>query len=154
MRLWRISNHADLSGEGGRLAAGRWNRIGRRAVYLAEHSALALLETLVHLEIDPEDMPSGFRLLTVEVPDALAVTTLEEAELDTRSPGWRSDPAITRALGEAFFAAGESAVLRVPSVLVPDARNVVLNPLHPDASRVRIVAEARAAFDDRLLRRI
>ncbi len=154
MRLWRISNHADLSGEGGRLAAGRWNPLGRRVVYLAEHPALALLETLVHLEIDPEDMPSGFRLLTVEAPDEITVGSLDEAELDTASPGWRSDPAITRALGEAFFAKGSHALLRVPSVLVPQARNVLLDPLHPAAAGVRIVAEAEAAFDQRLLRRL
>lgn len=154
MRLWRISNHADLSGEGGRLAAGRWNPLGRRVVYLAEHPALALLETLVHLEVDPEDMPSGFRLLTVEAPDDIPLVDLAEAELDSTSPGWRSDPAITRALGEAFFAKGSHALLRVPSVLVPEARNVLLDPLHPDAARVRIVAEARAAFDQRLLRQL
>jgi len=154
VRLWRISNHADLSGEGGRLAAGRWNLLGRRVVYLAEHPALALLETLVHLEIDPEDMPSGFRLLTAEAPDNIPVASLDEAGLDTTSPGWRSDPAITRALGEAFFVAGSHALLRVPSVLVPEARNVLLDPLHPAAAGVRIVAEARAAFDDRLLRRL
>lgn len=153
MRLWRISNHADLSGEGGRLAAGRWNPLGRRVVYLAEHPALALLETLVHLEIDPEDMPSGFRLLTVEAPDDIPLADLDEATLDTTSPGWRSDPLVTRALGEAHFAEGRHALLRVPSVLVPEARNVLLDPLHPAAAGVRIVAEARAAFDNRLLRR-
>ncbi len=73
MRFWRISNYADLSGEGGRLAAGRWNRLGRRIVYLAEHPALALLETLVHLEIDAEDMPNRFRLLSIDAPDGIAL---------------------------------------------------------------------------------
>ncbi len=153
MRLWRISNHADLSGEGGRLAAGRWNRLGRRVVYLAEHPALALLETLVHLEIDAEDMPSGFRLLTVEAPDDVTMAELDEAGLDDGSPGWRGDPEITRGLAEGFFAAAEHALLRVPSILVPEARNVILNPAHPEASRVQIVADAAAAFDGRLLRR-
>jgi RES domain-containing protein len=57
MRLWRISNYADLSGEGGRRAEGRWHERGRPVVYLAEHAALALLETMVHLEIEYEDLP-------------------------------------------------------------------------------------------------
>ena len=65
MRLWRISNHVDLSGEGGRRAAGRWSHQGRRVVYLAEHPALAMLETLVHLEVDVEDLPSTYRLIEV-----------------------------------------------------------------------------------------
>lgn len=152
MRLWRISNYADLSGEGGRLAAGRWNRLGRRVVYLAEHPALALLETLVHLEIDAEDMPSRFRLLCIEAPDDIALTELPEAELDASNPDWRSNPGTTQALAEVFFNAGECALLRVPSVLVPEAHNVILNPGHPDAGHLRMVSDTRVAFDERLLR--
>ncbi len=152
MRLWRISNYADLSGEGGRLAAGRWNRLGRRVVYLAEHPALALLETLVQLEIDAEDMPSRFRLLSIEAPDDIALTELPEAELDGSSPDWRRHPDTTQALSEVFFNAGECAMMRVPSVLVPEARNVILNPAHADAGRLRIVSDVRVAFDERLLR--
>jgi RES domain-containing protein len=152
VRLWRISNYADLSGEGGRLAAGRWNRLGRRVVYLAEHPALALLETLVHLEIDAEDMPSRFRLLSIEAPDDIALTELPEAELDASSPDWRGNPVTTRALAEDFFDAGRHVLLRVPSVLVPEARNVILNPAHSDAARLRVVSDVRVDYDERLLR--
>jgi RES domain-containing protein len=76
MLLWRISNYADLSGEGGRRSDGRWHEQGRSVVYLAEHPALALLEVLVHLEIDPDDLPSSYQLLTVEVPDGLKIEAL------------------------------------------------------------------------------
>ena len=86
MRLWRISNHADLSGEGGRRVGGRWHERGRPVVYLSEHPALALLENLVHLEIDPEDLPSGYQLLTVDVPDG-RIESL--GEFRTRSHGAR-----------------------------------------------------------------
>lgn len=151
MRLWRISNHADLSGEGGRLAAGRWNHLGRRVVYLAEHPALALLETLVHLDIDAEDMPKRFRLLAIEASDNIALTELHEAELDASSPDWRRDPEKTRALAEDFFEAGRHVLLRVPSVLVPEARNLILNPAHPDAERLRTVSDIQVDFDERLL---
>lgn len=152
MRLWRISNHADLSGEGGRLAAGRWNHRGRPVVYLAEHSALALLETLVHLEVDAEDMPSAFRLLAVDVPDDVAFATWLEEDLDKAHADWRLNPETTRSLAEAFFADNEQALLRVPSVLVPSALNVLLNPAHRDAARVRIVSDTTVDFDGRLLR--
>ncbi len=152
MRFWRISNYADLSGEGGRLAAGRWNRLGRRVVYLAEHPALALLETLVHLEIDAEDIPAGFRLLTIEAPDELGLSERSAAELDAIDPGWRQNLETTRAVGEDFLAAGHHALLRVPSVLVPEAGNSILNPVHPDARHLRIVSDVRVPFDQRLLR--
>ena len=71
MRLWRISNHASLSGDGGLYASGRWHTRGRRVVYLADHPASALLEVMVHLEIDAEDLPTHYQLLGVEVPDGL-----------------------------------------------------------------------------------
>jgi RES domain-containing protein len=152
MRLWRISNHADLSGEGGRLAEGRWNYLGRRIVYLAEHPALALLETLVHLEVDAEDMPVNYRLLSVEAPDDLGFEAWIEADLDSSRPDWRSNGDSTRQLAERFFEEGRHALMRVPSVLVPEAYNFILNPAHGDASRLRIISDVHVAFDERLLR--
>jgi RES domain-containing protein len=148
MRLWRVSNHADLSGEGGRRVAARWHERGRPAVYLAEHPALALLETLVHLDVDPDELPSHYQLLTVEVADAVAVEELSEAELARID--WRNGPQDTRMLTEAWFRERRTAVLRIPSVIVPDAFNYLLNPLHPEAVRASIVARQRVAFDVRL----
>jgi RES domain-containing protein len=153
MRLWRISRHADLSGEGGRLAEGRWNRRGRPAVYLAEHPALALLETLVHLEIDAEDVPTNFRVLAVDVPDELRFAGWLEAELDSLHPDWRENSQTTRLLGEEFFERLEHVLLRVPSLLIPEACNFLLNPGHPDAVRLRIVSDEPLEFDQGLLRR-
>ena len=77
MWLWRISNHASLSGEGGLHASGRWHARGRRVVYLADHPASALLEVMVHLEIDAEDLPSHYQLLGVDVPDGMRVMAEE-----------------------------------------------------------------------------
>jgi len=152
MRLWRISNHVDLSGEGGRVAEGRWHRLGQPVVYLAEHPALALLETLVHLEVDPEDMPGSFRLLSVDVPDDVGFESRSEADLDALSPGWRTDRETTRTLAEGFFSRNAHALLRVPSVLVPAASNFLLNPANPHAPRLTIASDTPVAFDERLLR--
>jgi RES domain-containing protein len=149
MRLWRISNYADLSGEGGRRVAARWHERGRPVVYLAEHPALALLETLVHLDIDPDELPSHYQLLTVEAPDAVAVEELSEAEL-ARITDWRHAPRETRRLTRAWFGERRTALLRVPSALVPAAHNYLLNPLHPDAARIAVVARQTAEFDTRL----
>jgi RES domain-containing protein len=148
MRLWRISNHASLSGDGGLYASGRWHSRGRRVVYLADHPASALVEIMVHLEIDAEDLPTHYQLLGVEVPNDVNVTPLAENELPD---GWRQQSALTRALGDEWLRAGATAVLRVPSAIVPEAANYLLNPAHPDAERIGIESAMRAAFDPRLM---
>jgi RES domain-containing protein len=145
MRLWRILNHASLSGDGGLYASGRWHARGRRVVYLADHPASALLEVMVHLEIDAEDIPRDYQLLAVDVPDGVAMT----------SPGlpdnWRDQAAGTQALGDAWLREAATALLHIPSAIVPDASNYLLNPAHADAARIAIAAARRAAFDPRLM---
>jgi len=150
MRLWRVSNYADLSGEGGRRVAARWHDRGRPAIYLAEHPALALLETLVHLDVDPDELPSHYQLLTVEVADAVAVEEFSEAAL---TANWREASQDTRMLTRAWFGERRTALLRVPSAILPAAFNYLLNPLHPDAGRIAVVARQTAAFDARLFGR-
>lgn len=145
MRLWRISNHASLSGDGGLHASGRWHTRGRRVVYLADHPASALLEVMVHLEIDAEDLPRDYQLLGVDVPDGISAAFIGLPD------GWRNDIANTRTLGDAWLREGSSALLRVPSAIVPDARNYLLNPAHADAARITISEAQRAAFDPRLM---
>lgn len=148
MRLWRISNHASLSGDGGLYASGRWHSRGRRVVYLADHPASALVEVMVHLEIDPEDLPIHYQLLGIEVPDDVAVTALAESELPD---GWRQQIAVTRARGDEWLRAGATALLRLPSAIVPEAANYLLNPAHADAARISIASALRAPFDPRLM---
>jgi RES domain-containing protein len=148
MRLWRISNHASLSGDGGLYASGRWHSRGRRVVYLADHPASALVEVMVHLEIDPEDLPIHYQLLGIEVPDDVAVTALAESELPD---GWRQQIAVTRARGDEWLRAGATALLRLPSAIVPEATNYLLNPAHADAARISIASALRAPFDPRLM---
>ncbi|MGB9367406.1 MAG: RES family NAD+ phosphorylase [Xanthobacteraceae bacterium] len=148
MRLWRISNHASLSGEGGLHASGRWHTRGRRVVYLADHPASALLEVMVHLEIDSEDLPTHYQLLGVDVPDDLSITRLDKREL---ADGWREQVAVTRTLGDNWLRDASAALLCVPSAIVPDASNYLLNPAHPGAARISLTSAMRAAFDSRLM---
>ena len=78
MRIWRISNHADLSGTGGLRASGRWHSRGRPIVYCGEHPAAVLLEALVHLEVSlPEELPDSYQLLEIEVPRGVRRQVLE-----------------------------------------------------------------------------
>jgi RES domain-containing protein len=148
VRLWRISNHASLSGEGGLYASGRWHTRGRRVVYLADHPASALLEVMVHLEIDAEDLPTHYQLLGVDVPDDLKIASLDSGGLPA---DWRAQIAHTQSLGNAWLRAGSGALLRLPSAIVPGADNYLLNPAHVEAARVAIASAARAAFDPRLM---
>jgi len=148
MRLWRISNHANLSGAGGLHASGRWHTRGRPVVYLADHPASALLEVMVHLEIDAEDLPSHYQLLGVDVPDDLPIRRLDAHELP---PGWREQVTLTRALGDSWLREASMALLCVPSAIVPEARNYLLNSAHSEAARISIASAAITAFDPRLM---
>jgi RES domain-containing protein len=153
MRLWRISNHVDLSGEGGRRVDGRWHERGRPVVYLAEHPALALLEVIVHLEIDPDDLPRNYQLLEIEAADSISIEEFSKSTLDNHAPGWDRDQRISRTLTTSWFAQHRTALLRVPSIVVPHSSNFLLNPLHAEAAHVRIIAITRAEYDRRLFPR-
>lgn len=149
MRLWRISNHADLSGTGGLRFSARWHTRGRPIVYAAEHPAGALSEFLVH--IDLEDFPESFQLITIDIDDAVPTPTIEPHRLPA---SWINDATISRKLGDTWLAAASSSLLlRVPSVIVPDTWNVLINPGHPDAGKMRIVKTEKVPLDRRLARR-
>ena len=148
MILWRISNHVSLDGNGGLKAPGRWHTRGQRIVYCAPNPATALLEILVHAEIDPEDIPVSYRYLEVEVPDAIAIETLD---VDSLPKHWRSDPQTSRKAGDDWLRSGKTPLLRVPSVIVPMTWNVLINPGHPDSQKIRIVRAYEHGIDPRLL---
>jgi len=149
MRLWRIANYTDLNGDGGSISSGRWHSQGQKIVYLAESPAAALLERLVHLEIDTSEIPIGYQLIAIDAPDHIGFDAIASDDLPTN---WRSDDDGTRATGDRWLRANRTALLRVPSAIVPHTWNWLLNPLHPDAGKVRVKDVIRAPFDRRLLR--
>jgi RES domain-containing protein len=146
MVLWRISRHQELNGRGGILFAGRWHHAGTPVVYLAASPAGALIEVCVHTSVN--DIPSSFTLLKVLCPDL----TMEEIERTKLGRDWLERVEKTRELGSAWLRRGSSALLRVPSALVPETANYLLNPLHADAKRFQIEASFRYPFDVRLKR--
>ena len=148
MLLWRISNHRSLDGRGGLLASGRWHTRGRAVGYLAETAAGALLEALVHLELDYNDLPDTYGLLKAEAPDSLRAPKLDVNNLPET---WVRDQTTTRTAGDEWLAAGQTALLRVPSAIVPDTSNVLLNPEHADAGKIRVVWYRPYPWDRRLL---
>ena len=146
MELWRISNYADLSGGGGLQAAGRWHTRGKRIVYLADHPASALLEMLVHM--DRALIPATYCLLRVVVSENVVMDMIGT---NTLASDWRTQPALTRQVGDQWLDQSATALLQVPSVIVPDGKNFLLNPAHPDAAKVAITEIVNAPFDRRLL---
>jgi RES domain-containing protein len=138
---WRLCREpfADLAGEGARLYGGRWNTPGRPLVYAASSAALALLEVRVQLDLPPELLPADYVLLTIDLRD-LATETV---------PDFPPDPA---AFGDAWLRERRTPVLRVPSAIVPESTNLLLNPAHPAATEARIIGRRRFEFDRRLWR--
>jgi RES domain-containing protein len=139
MLAWRLCREpfADLTGEGARLYGGRWNTAGRPLVYAASAAALAVLEVRVHLDLPPELLPDDYVLLAIDLQELPVeeVTTLP------------ADPA---AFGDEWLRQQRSPVLQVPSAIVAESPNLLLNPAHPTAAQARIVSRRRFAFDHRL----
>lgn len=150
MRVWRLARaaHPALDGDGARRVGGRWNSPGVAVVYTSGTLALAALELLAHT--DPDLVPRDLRAFEVDIPDAIRPGLLDPASLPR---GWRaaSGHPDCRAAGDAWVQAGDEAVLGVPSALIPEERNYLLNPAHAQAARVRVVRARPFAFDARLL---
>ena len=149
MNLWRISRHRSLNGQGGRLFPGRWNNPGAPVVYLADSPGGAMVEVLVHLQVEDELMPPSYTLMQVMVPDDLEVPLLDVPV----GEGWKTNLKLTRKLGDAWLRARETALVRVPSAILPATFNYLLNPLHVDADKIAIAESWRGFYDARLLRR-
>jgi RES domain-containing protein len=150
--VWRITTarraRNAFSGEGARLYGGRWNPKGVPLVYTAESRALAMLEMLA------QDAPLRARYVVIPatIPEGVTVERLEAAELPR---GWRTIRRVEtlRAIGAAWAAAQRTAVLAVPSAVLPGETNYLLNPLHPDFARIRVGRPGALVTDVRLLSR-
>jgi len=148
--LWRISNHADLKGRGGLRAGARWHSKGREVVYCAEEPTGALLEALVHIEVESlEDLPKSYQLLRIAFPKKVAV---EQVALAALPPDWRRRTPLTRSIGDTWLAAGRTPALRVPSAISPHAHNVWLNTKLLRQAKIRVVSKSRYPFDTRLFK--
>jgi len=135
---WRIvkQKHARsaFSGEGARLYGGRWNSPGTAMIYTAQSQSLAVLEVLVHL--DSPELLEKYLFFEVVIEAIFA----EEFDPSRLPRNWRASPIPARlqAVGDEWVADGRSAVLRVPSVLVPAESSFLLNPRHPDFGKLQI----------------
>lgn len=144
MYLWRISKFADLSGSGGALRSGRWHQRSTPVVYCSDHPSTALLEVLVHLDF--EELPASYTLLKIACPDDMPVYTVTGEQVDF------GDLGKTQIFGNSLLRQGETCLFSVPSIVMPEARNVLINPQHSAAGQIRIEAVVSYPLDQRFRR--
>ncbi len=148
MIIYRLatSEFADnLSGEGAKIYGGRWNPVGVAALYLSEFISLSILEILVRA--DTFTSPDSYTLLSIQMPEN-SVTSIELKKLKSE---WQNHIEYTRSIGEDFLKMNQALALKVPSAIVPQEHNFLINPLHKDFKQVKIVYSEQLELDKRLL---
>jgi RES domain-containing protein len=149
MIVYRISKTRyanDLSGEGARLHGGRWNHKGTPCIYTSENRALAVLEYTVNVAID--DIPRALSMVVIDIP-VDDMTTFAVSRL----PGnWYETPvpAETKDFGAGILEARHSPIIKIPSAVIPEEFNYVLNPMHPDSRSFRIIQVTDFVYDIRI----
>jgi RES domain-containing protein len=154
--LWRIARETreyqaqDISGGGAAKTGGRWNSVGKPVVYTSRSVALAYLESLAHLG---RETPRDRFLVRVVVPQNLWNQAIWVKEKDLPKT-WRAEPVGISSMqfGDKWLAAGKSALLCLPSVVVPEDTNVLINPNHQGAASIQARVLRQLLFDPRVLR--
>jgi RES domain-containing protein len=149
MILYRFSRSeysTNISGEGARLKGGRWNSKGFSVIYTSSAISLALLELLIH-SASYEEIQSNV-LMQIDVPDN-PITSLAKTSL---KQNWQKDIDYSRFIGNEFLKNKESLLLKVPSAIIPDEYNVLINPGHPVFKKVALVSAKIFEFDIRLFK--
>jgi RES domain-containing protein len=131
IRCWRLCQriHQDkaFSGDGARRYGGRWNQKGQAAVYTAATLSLAALEILVH--VDTDLVPNDYVAFAVDIPDDVPIETFAEIVSETEYQTAHFSLTCQK-YGSEWLDKGRSAVLEVPSVVIPKEKNIILNPVH------------------------
>lgn len=151
IRVWRLckERYAETAfdGEGARRVGGRWNSRGNPVTYTSESLSLAALELLVHLDV--VEAPPHFVAIPADLPESLAIETLE---IDDLPEDWRRSPGHPelKRLGDTWLHSEATVSMRVPSVVVPTEDNYLLNPGHTEFSEIEIGEPRPFQFDERL----
>jgi RES domain-containing protein len=147
---WRLlpakHQHEAFSGEGARIAGGRWSMRGTRTVYLSSSLSLAAVETLLFTGQAALGIP--YVVFRIEIPDDVAISDFPISKLPT---SWRVEPApeSVKRIGSDWIAAGKGVLLQVPSVVIPQEWNYLANPAHPDFAKLRIAKPEPFPFNPR-----
>lgn len=151
MIVYRITKkeHSALDGMGGLYGPGRWHKKGNLVIYTSEHASLAAWEKIVHVT-SFENLPKNLLLVKIELPDGIEIQSVPQKVL---VKGWNSYPFALETVnyGTSFLRKKEHLSLKVPSVIIPDEFNIILNPLHPDIRDCKVISTIPFVFDQRVL---
>lgn len=135
----------DLSGTGSKIYGGRWNSVGTPMVYTTENISLSVLEILVRS--DKDLLPPDYMLMKIEIPDNLSYTSITNSKL---KKNWKEDLEYSQFIGSAFIKNNSAVALKVPSAIVDEEHNYIINPNHPDFKKIKIRISSKFKFDKRL----
>lgn len=153
MIVYRITQgiyHQDITGTGARLHGGRWNEKGMPVLYTSESRALSTLELLVHTDYDL--LPPKLKLLWIEIPRKWEdIFEIKQNQLPTN---WEKSPPppTLKKIGQQRLIKEDRLAIKVPSVIIPDEFNIVINPAHKDFNQVRIKKIQSYELDGRFFR--
>lgn len=150
MIVYRITKkeHSALDGMGGLYGPGRWHKKGNLVIYTSEHASLAAWEKIVHVT-SFENLPKNLLLVKIEIPEGIEIQSVPQNVL---VKGWNSYPFALETVnyGTSFLQKKEHLALKVPSVIIPDEFNIILNPLHPDIRNCKVISTMPFVFDQRV----
>jgi RES domain-containing protein len=144
-RVCRTKWARDLNGEGARLFGGRWNRKGTSCIYTSSSRSLAILEFSVNISLD--DIPRALSIVIIRIPDTQLLVNTEDL------PGnWKDVPApsSTREFGNTILTEKKHLVFRVPSAVIPQEYNYLINPIHPKLPQCKVLQVEDLAYDIRI----
>lgn len=150
MIVYRISNavyNDDISGTGAKLNGARWNSKGVPALYTSQFISLAILEMLVNTNF--KDYAIALNLMYINFPDSHPIAAIDPENLKTN---WKDDFEYTRYIGDEFFKQKRSLVLKIPSAIIQEEHNYLVNPLHYDFKKVKLVKTKSFWPDERLFK--
>lgn len=150
MRVYRIGRSEyirDITGTGAKLFGGRWNRKGISMLYTAEHRSLAALEVLVHL--NTSEVPDDLKIISIEIPSNSIITIGLERFKKIQK---RETKETFQVIGNKWVLEEKSLCLKVPSIVINEEFNVLLNPNHKLFKKVKIDKVDDFIFDKRLFK--
>lgn len=148
-RLTREKFAGELSGKGAALKGARWNSVGVELIYTAANRSLAMAEVAVHFSL--ATIPEDYLMMTIFIPDNVSVKKMNVSDLPD---DWNifPHPSSTQSIGDRFVVENKFCVLQIPSSVTAGDYNFLINPKHPEFTRIKIIDKVKFPFDKRIFK--
>ncbi len=152
MEVYRLSRSkfaASLSGKGAAIKGARWNSIGVELIYCASNRSLAMAEVAVHFTL--ATLPDDYMMTAINIPDDISIITIKEIDLPV---DWNifPHPSSTQFFGDQFILNNKCCILKIPSAVTQGDYNYLINPNHPEFSKIKIISTSKFPFDKRIFK--